>query len=97
MKGEDYCYIHNPHVPENEKKLAQSLGWKSSPVVVKNTLIENASDVANLLSDTLNRVRTWEISVSVANSIGYLSNQFLKAKEVSEYQDKLDHIHRAIT
>ena len=58
---------------------------KQSDIRIKNT-----ADVVKLLNETINQVRTGEIEVKIANSVGYLSGICLKAIEQGDIEERLD-------
>ena len=99
MRGEEYCFFHNPDTDKNRKE-AQSNGGKGNAAMVKDPLppveIKQVDDVVKLLEDTINRVRAGEIDVRVGNCIGVLSGHLIKALEVSSIANRVEIIERAI-
>jgi len=94
MNGSDFCYTHNPDIPDEEKKEAQARGGQNRALLIDNPLPEIAvakiDDVVLLLADTVNQVRTGKMNVKIANCLGTLSGQLIKALELAKYADKLD-------
>jgi len=94
MSGLDFCYTHNPDIPDEEKKEAQARGGQNRALLIDNPLPEIAvvkiDDVVLLLADTVNQVRTGKMNVKIANCLGTLSGQLIKALELAKYADKLD-------
>lgn len=100
MKGVKYCYLHNPDIPEEDKFNAQSNGGKANKIKIYEPLepikVKTPSDVVSLLEDTINRVRSGEMDLKVANCIGYLSGHITKALEIAELEKRLDAVERAV-
>ncbi len=100
MNGSQFCWLHNPDISDEAKKEAQAQGGKASTVAISSPLppvkLNSPSDVVSLLEDTINRVRSGEIDVRVGNCIGVLSNQILKALEITTIKDRVEVIERAI-
>ena len=86
MRGARLCYLHNPAIPREEKREAQARGGSNRGVILSQPLpailLEKPSDTVKILVDTIQRVRAGEMDVRIANSIGVLSGQLLKAFEV---------------
>jgi len=100
MKDGQYCFLHNPDIQEKEKKLAQAKGGKGNIIRIEKTLpqviIRTPDDVVILLTDVINRVRSGELDVRIANVLGYLSGHLIKALEVSEVDKRVSTIERII-
>lgn len=101
MTGSDYCFLHNPAIPDEEKRLAQTRGGANRAVLtvaepLPQVRLETPSDAVMLLADTINRVRAGELDVRIANCIGVLSGHLIKALEVSQLKDKIDIIDTLI-
>jgi hypothetical protein len=94
MQGEEYCYLHNPAISEEEKHDARSRGGKENQIIVKTPLpplkIASPKDVISFLEETINGVRSGEIDVKIANCLGFLTDKLLKAYEVAELSDKVE-------
>lgn len=100
MTGHDYCFFHNPNIPESDRKEAQSRGGKANAITVRVPLnpirINGASDVIKLLEETINQVRAGDLDVKVANCVGFLSGHLLKAVEIESISTRVEVIERAI-
>jgi hypothetical protein len=100
MTGFEYCYLHNPKVPGDEKKSIQAKGGSAQLSRIEEPLdalsIKQPKDVVRLLEDTINQVRAGVIDVKVANCIGVLSGQLIKAMEITQIKSKVEIIERAI-
>lgn len=91
MKGSNYCFTHNPDT-ELEKHLAVVKGGLNSKKVklgLKPLSIKNPQEIARLLEDTINEVRSGEMPTNIANTIGYLAGHTLKAYETDKLEDKV--------
>ena len=100
MKDSSFCFRHNPDT-EEERFLASQRGGKQAtsdnePVKLAELKIENSTDVKKLLIDTVNRVRTGELDIRRANTIGYLAGHLTKAIEVSDLEEKVRRLERAL-
>lgn len=100
MSDSDFCYFHNPDISETEKKEIQSKGGQANKIKVLEPLqpiaLKQGEDVILLLEDTINKVRTGEIDLKVANCIGYLSGHLMKAIETAKLEGRVEIIERAI-
>ena len=100
MKDSLFCYLHNPEVPDEEKKLAQVKGGMGNIVKLEEVLpeirIEKAKDVVTLLQDTITRVRSSQMDIRVANTIGFLCGHLIKAIEVAEIDQRVKSVERII-
>ncbi len=100
MTDSDYCYLHNPEIPEESKRQAQAKGGEARSLTLEKPLpdlpLETPSDAITLVADTIKRVRAGELDIKTANCIGFLSDKLLKAFEVSKLNDKVEYIERVI-
>lgn len=94
MNGTKYCYLHNPDISEKEKKEIQAKGGRNTKIRVLDPLapisLQEPENILELLGDTINRVRDGSMDTNIANCIGYLSGQALKAFEISELKRKVE-------
>jgi hypothetical protein len=94
-----FCYFHNPDISEEQKKEAQSKGGKGnhrvqepmSPLGLKQT-----KDVVSLLEETINALRAGQLDVKIANGVGYLAGQLVKAIEISELEKRVEGIEKVL-
>jgi len=100
MTDSDYCYLHNPEIPEESKRQAQAKGGEARSLTLEKPLpdlpLETPSDAITLVADTIKRVRAGELDIKTANCIGFLSDKLLKAFEVARLNDKVEFIERVI-
>lgn len=100
MIDNEYCYMHNPDISEEEKKEAKARGGSNRAVLVKEPLteihIQKMPDIALLIVDTINRVRAGEMDIRVANCLGFLSDKLIKALEVSELEERFEKLEQLI-
>jgi len=78
MHGSEYCVFHNPDISDKERFSVRSAAHQTSkPEFIETSLPEmkmnNLRDVANMLSDSINQVRTHKISEKAGTSIAYMS------------------------
>jgi len=98
MKGSDYCFTHNPET-KIEKHLAVVKGGLASKRVkldLEPLSLKTPQGVAELLEDTINRVRSGEMPPKIANTIGYLAGHTLKALEVSNLDQRVEMVESII-
>lgn len=98
MKDSKFCFRHNPDT-EEQRFLASQKGGKQATddvAVLPEMTIETSTDVKKLLIDTVNRVRTGELDIRRANTIGYLAGHLTKAIEVSDLEEKVRRLERAL-
>ncbi len=92
MSGAEYCFVHNPAIPEEERQEARIKGGKANIVKVVNPLseisINGSSDVVYLLTATISEVRNGNLDPRIANTIGYLAGHLLKAFEAKKVADE---------
>ena len=100
MTGSEYCYLHNPDIADEEKRLAQVKGGTSKFLTVAEPLplmkLETPQDAITLIADTINKVRAGKLDVRVANCIGVLSGHLIKAFETAQLKDKVEMIDRIV-
>lgn len=100
MTGSNYCYLHNPDISDEEKRLAQVKGGEARTLTLKEALpllpLDTPNDAVLLIADTIKRVRAGELDIKTANCIGFLSDKLLKAFEVARLNDKVEYIERVI-
>lgn len=100
MTDSDYCYLHNPEIPEESKKQAQAKGGEARSLTLEKPLpdlpLNTPNDAVTLVADTIKRVRAGELDIKTANCIGFLSDKLLKAFEVSRLNEKVEYIERVI-
>jgi len=58
--------------------------------------LQTATEVVELLGETINQVRRGEIDLRVSNAIGYLSGILLSAIEKSSYEERLAALEAAV-
>lgn len=100
MKDSEFCYLHNPAITDDEKKEAQAKGGRANSITITEPLppvkITDHKDVLHLITDTINQVRAGRLDTKIANSLGVLSSQALKAIELGELEGRLETIERLV-
>ena len=100
MTGSEYCYLHNPAISDDKKRIAQVKGGEARALTIAEPLpymmLENPHDAIILIADTINRVRAGELDVRIANCIGVLSGHLIKAFETAQLKDKVEMIDRIV-
>lgn len=100
MKNNDYCYLHNPKISEDEKLKAQTKGGLNRSLTISEPLksieINNAKDITQLLAETINQVRDGSLDCRIANTIGFLAGITLKSFEVSNLEERINKIESTI-
>jgi hypothetical protein len=100
MKESEFCFSHNPKV-QKEKELAVTKGGRApKPRKDAESLpsmpLRTADDIAALIQDTINRVRTEPMTHQKANCIGYLAGIALKAFEVGRLDEQVQLIQNVL-
>ena len=94
MAENQYCFHHNPAISAGIKKLAQSKGGQANKIMVQAPLpplkINASKDIVGLLEDTIARVRSGEMDLKIATTIGYLSGHLIKAMETSDLEVRME-------
>jgi len=97
-----FCFFHSPQ-QKGKRLLAQRAGGKVGKSLdnriiteLEPVAISKPQDVVQLLNEVTNLVRSRQIDLKVANTIGNLANSMLKAIELSELEGKVETIERAI-
>lgn len=92
MKDSQYCFLHNPEISEEKKKLARIQGgkkkWLSSGMLPEKEL-KTARQVSEMLEEIINLVRTGGISDRKALLLKGLSDALLKSIELGEVEQKI--------
>lgn len=100
MIDSGYCYLHNPEIAEETKKLNQIKGGENRGLTVTKPLKEvevtSGHDIFTLLNTTIKEVRAGEIDAKVANTIGYLAGVMIKAYEASVLEKRLIDLEDAL-
>lgn len=89
--GKSFCLMHDPEMEEEHKLICQKGGQtpKKNFNPLSPIFLDDPGDVVNLLADTINKVRTGEMDLRVANCIGYLSGHLTKAFEVAQLDKRI--------
>lgn len=102
-KHSEYCFIHDPSNKQRHLEAASKGGLVSRDLgntILPPLALTQPLEVINLLQDTLNRVRIVKkdgsMDIRVANCIGYLAGQLLKAIEISDLASRLEIVERVI-
>jgi len=98
QNGLSVCFVHDPD-KERERAEARRRGGESRkaptlPVGAPEFDLKTAEDVRAMLEDTINKVRAGQLDAKIANNLGYLSSQLLKAIEISDVEQRLDEIEK---
>ena len=96
--GKNHCLMHDPEMEEERKLICQKGGQAIRRHHDPLPLIElnEPKDVVRLLADTINRVRSGEIDLRVANCIGYLSGHLTKAFEIAQISQRVELIEKVV-
>src|SRR6185369_5083233 len=89
--GSPFCFFHDPSL-EKERAQARHVGGvsRSRRVVLPADLpakrLQTATEVVELLGETINQIRRGKLDLRVSNAIGYLSSILLSAIEKGSYE-----------
>jgi hypothetical protein len=98
--GSAYCFFHDPKKSKT-RKAAQRLGGSRNRAVVlgpgaPQVELGSLSDVAKVLTETINQVRRGELDYKVGYSVGYLCALTMKALDGSQLEERLGVLERAL-
>ncbi|GEM_PF-1113373 len=104
MEASDCCYLHNPNITPEEKRLAQSRGGQTAHVRFVSRLepleLADGHSVMHLLADTINRVRMatpeGDIDTRTASVIAVLAGKMLEAQKVINLEVQLRELESEI-
>lgn len=97
MSNSKYCFTHNPATREQHRAATQKGGLfsplKADLTVLPAMNLSTVKDIADVLADTINRVRTvnkdGSMAISTANAIGHLSGKLIEARKVADLEARL--------
>jgi hypothetical protein len=99
--GGEFCFFHDPTLG-NARAAARKAGGIARtlrvalPANLPNKRLRTASEVVDLLGETINQVRLGELDLRVSNAIGYLSGILLSAIEKGSYEERLSALEAAV-
>ena len=100
MRNDDHCFWHSKNISEKKKEEVRKKGGKVVKILSQESLepikIEDTVDVVLLLADTINRARAGKMDTRVANCVGLLSGQILRAFEISDVEKRLNKIEELL-
>lgn len=103
MKSSNYCFTHNPDAKERHLEAASKGGAVSrdlGSISLTKVPLKQITHVIDLLEDTINKVRVVKedatMDIRVANCVGYLAGQLMKAIELSDLESRLEVVERII-
>ncbi|MFI5144068.1 MAG: hypothetical protein ACHQJ4_00600 [Ignavibacteria bacterium] len=98
MNGSDFCYRHNPDIPQEEKINASSKGGQANEQYIETPLpaikIEKMTDVVTVLADSINQVRAGKISQKTGGTLAYMSFILLMAMDKAKSEAKQENIEK---
>lgn len=98
MHDGSYCFTHNP-ATRKQHQAATRKGGSFSPngrggTVLPAMNLSTIGDIADVLADTINRVRTvnedGSIPIQTANAIGHLAGKLIEARKVADLESRLN-------
>jgi hypothetical protein len=108
MSGSDFCYRHNPEIPQEEKLNASSKGGSHSPslsemergfggeeiISLPFMEMENFQDIVSVMADSINQVRAGKLSQKTGSTIAYMSFIMLMAMEKAKAESRQEKIDK---
>jgi hypothetical protein len=103
----DYCFYHDPK-KARERSEAGKKGGKALrgskrlkalgvlPPDAPDVRLESPEDIERLVAETISQVRRGQLAPQTANSVGYLVNILLKAKEVGDLDERLSKLEQEL-
>jgi hypothetical protein len=97
MTSVKYCFTHNPATKEQHRAATQKGGLfspsKADITVLPSMKLHTIKDIADVLADTINRVRTVDkdgsMPIQTANAIGHLAGKLIEARKVADLEARL--------
>jgi len=102
--GDDqFCFFHSPG-STRERREAQKAGGttrgkQNSAIAVReipDKPLRNSADICELLSTTINEVRSGRVQPRIATAVGYLANILLGAQEQGPLEDRLSRLETVL-
>lgn len=85
MQGEQYCYRHNPNIPEADKIEASTNGGKKRQAMTNAdpVTLRNIESIVYLIESNTNAVRSGAIDPKTSNAVVQNINTLLKVYELA--------------
>ena len=85
MHGAEFCYRHNPDIPEADKREASIVGGKTRQVLTdaEPITLRNVESIVGLIESNINEVRTGNLDPKVSNAVVQNINALLKVYELA--------------
>ena len=85
MGGSDYCYRHNPDIPEADKIQASKAGGKATQVLkdADPVTLRSVDSIVNLIESNIDGVRTGKLDPKVSNAVVQNLGVLLKVYELA--------------
>lgn len=103
MKNGELCFTHNPATKSQHLEAAAKGGLVSRDIgstLLPELALTQIPHVIALLQDTLNKIRVVKddgtMDIRVANCVGFLAGQLMKAIELSDISSRLEIIEHVI-
>lgn len=99
LKGCNLCFNHNPSTKTDKLKAVRKGGLANRigvDVPLQKVEVKCPADVVTLLVVVIDELRAGKIAPQVANTLGFLGSQLLRAFEVSALEEKLTEIKTVI-
>jgi hypothetical protein len=105
MSSSKYCFTHNPATKDQHRAATQKGGLFSSSkpnsTVLPAMNLSTVHDIADVLADTINRVRKVDkdgsMAIATANAIGHLSGKLIEARKVADLESRLTKLEASAT
>jgi hypothetical protein len=102
VRGERWCCFHHPGLAEKRKQ-AQSAGGKTqarkalseAPLV----RLDSRDAIIDLLSETVQQVRTGQLDPKIANAVGYLCNvirQLVEQEDIERLAQEIEKLKQQL-
>lgn len=85
MQGAEYCYRHNPEIPEADKREASIAGGKARQVLTNAdpVSLRSVESIVSLIESNVNEVRTGNLDPKVSNAVVQNINALVKVYELA--------------
>jgi hypothetical protein len=102
--GDDqFCFFHSPGSTRERSKAQKAGGTtrgrqNTTPAMIdiRDQPLRDPADICELLSMTINEVRSGKVQPRIATAVGYLANILLGAQEHGRLEDRLSRLETAL-
>jgi hypothetical protein len=102
-EDDQFCFFHSPGSTrdrrEAQKAGGTTRGRQNTAIAMRETPdkpLRNSADICELLSTTINAVRSGRLQPRIATTVGYLANILSSAQEQAPLEDRLSRLESVL-